>query len=300
MGVVVAATASARPTWSPFSHGARRLADAAARACLDAAGCRPNALDLLVNVGVYRERGLGEPALAALIQEDIDANAGRLDAARHGTFSFDVDNGTCGVLTGIDIVRGFATSGAVRAGLVVASDSGPDPVHAGAFPRPESGAAVLLAVDDAVPGVSPVMLRTYPEYSSMMEGYWEWVDGRRPRGRGGNRLTVLERPGFVERASECAAEVVHAYLEQQNTSPRQVDLLIATAGSGFADRLADLVEIDPRRTLHLGEQLGRFHSAEPIAAIDLARRTGRWARARTILLVSAGSGITVGAALYRH
>src|SRR5581483_6555748 len=120
MGVVVAGAAVAAPSWSPLTHGARRLADAAVQACLRNSDRRSEELDLLVNVGVYRERGLGEPALAALIQQDVAANAGRIASDRHGTFSFDIDNGGCGVLTGLDVLRGFLTSQAIRVGMVVA------------------------------------------------------------------------------------------------------------------------------------------------------------------------------------
>ena len=300
MGVVIIGTAVARPTWAPLTHGARRLANAAAQECLRRAGQRSEALDLLINAGVYRERGLGEPALAALIQQDVAANAGRITAGQHGTFSFDIDNGTCGVLTGIDVVRGFLTSEAVHLGMVVASDSGPDPLHARSLPRPEAGAAVLLGRDDGIAGFSAVRSRTYPEFAPMLEGFWEWEDTRRTRRRGANHLVVLERAGFAARASECAAEVVTDFLAERNVRTTDVDLLIATPVLEFADRLADLVGIDPARTLHAGEQIGRMHSAQPIAAIDQARRGGRWGRAHTILVVSAGSGITVATALYQQ
>ena len=300
MGVVILGTGVSRPTWAPLTHGARRLADAAAQTCLRQAGRRPEALDLLINVGVYRERGLGEPALAALIQQDVAANAGRITAGQHGTFSFDIDNGTCGALTGIDVVRGFLTSQAIRLGMVVASDSGPDPLRARSLPHPEAGAAVLLAFDDSVAGFSAVHTRTYPEYAPMLEGFWEWDYSRRTRRGGGNRLVVLERAGFAARASECAAEVVTSLLAERNMHAGDVDLLVATPALEFADRLAELVGIDPAKTLHAGEQIGRMHSAQPIAAIDHARRSGRWDRAHTILLASAGSGITVATALYQQ
>ena len=77
------------------SHGlrkptARRLADAAARACLAHAGKKPGDIDMLINAGIYREDNMGEPALAALIQEDIGANLGQPPIGGHGTFSFDL------------------------------------------------------------------------------------------------------------------------------------------------------------------------------------------------------------------
>ena len=302
MGVVIVGTGVKSPTLSPLSHGARRLADAAARECLRGATHVPDAIDVLINVGVYRERGLGEPALAALIQEDVSANAGHVSPGRHGTFSFDIDNGACGVLTGADVIRGFLTSEAIKVGMVTASDSGPGPVHARDFPRPEAGGAILLTTDDDVTGLSRVQFATFPEFAGLAEGFWQWqaADGHLASRRGSNRLVVRSRPGFVERAAECAADVVKALCVREALGMRDVDLLIATPEPGFADLVADTIGIDHARTLHAGERLGRMHTTQLIAAIDYARRTGRWREARTILLVSAGAGITAAAAVYRH
>jgi 3-oxoacyl-[acyl-carrier-protein] synthase III len=81
------------------SHGlrkptARRLADAAARTCLAHAGKEPGDIDMLINAGIHREDNMGEPALAALIQEDmvIEENPGYqarlVDCAEGATHRF--------------------------------------------------------------------------------------------------------------------------------------------------------------------------------------------------------------------
>ena len=70
---------------------------------------------------------LGEPALAAMIQQDIGANPEDPHANAHGTFSFDISNGACGVLAALQIVDGFMKSRAIDCALVVASDA--DPGH---------------------------------------------------------------------------------------------------------------------------------------------------------------------------
>ena len=56
--------------------------------------------------------------LAAMIQQDIGANPEDPHGDAHGTFSFDISNGTCGVLTALQIVDGFLKSHTidVRAG----------------------------------------------------------------------------------------------------------------------------------------------------------------------------------------
>lgn len=306
MGVVIRGSAAVRPTRWPLSHGARRLADAAIRKSLADAGRAASDVDMLVNAGVYRERGLGEPALAALIQEDVEANRGGTTAAGHGTFSFDVDNGACGPLTGVDVLRGFLSSGAIGLGIVVASDSGPGPRHARWYPRAETGAAWVLDHDPDTEGFVTLRFTTYPEYAELWEGVWRWERRRRRRHRhdgapaGRNRLVVRERPGFRARATECAYESAGKLLADLGLGAGDVDLLIATPGRGMADPLADRLGISPHKVLHMGERLEQAHAAEVIAAVDVARRTGRWAEAHTVLLVCAGSGITVGTALYRH
>ena len=301
MGVVIENTAVAVPT-GPASHGARRLADTAARHCLHEAGRDPATVDMLVNAGVYRERGLGEPALAALIQEDVEANpAPREDG--HGTFSFDIDNGACGFLTGVDLLRGFLLSGAIDVGMLVASDSPPGPLQTRGFPFAESGAAAVLLRDPREDGFTALRFQTFPEYAALLEGVWEWRAHRRVRPGdpgGSNRLAVLERPGFRGRALDCAHETTASFLADNGVSAGEVDLLIATPEAGFADPLAERLGIDENVVVHVGERLVRAHTAAPIAALDVARRTGKWAEAHTILFVSAGSGITVAQALYRR
>ena len=104
---------------------ARRLADAAARACLAARGKGAGDVDMLINAGIYREDNMGEPALAALIQEDIGANLGQPPAGGRGTFSFDLINGTCGVISAIQLESGLLRSGVIRLGAIVTSDVDP-------------------------------------------------------------------------------------------------------------------------------------------------------------------------------
>jgi 3-oxoacyl-[acyl-carrier-protein] synthase-3 len=302
MGVVIAAVGTATPD-NLLSHGARRLADAAVRDCLEHSPYRAGDIDVLVNAGVYRERGLGEPALAALVQQDIHANDHSPRQGGHGTFSFDVDNAACGILTGVDLVRGLLLSGTARVGLVVASDSGANPVQARKMPYTEYGGAMVLDHDEVVEGFVDLRFRTFPEYSELVEGYWSWVPSRsrRPGRRGGrNKLFVVERPGFRERAAVCAADVAGELLEANGLRPSDIDLLIATPQPRFATPVADRLGIAHTRLVHVDERAARSHSAQPAVAVATAMRIGEWSRARTVLFVSAGSGITIAAALYRH
>jgi len=156
--------------WAQGGTGRRRatargLADAAARHCLALAGCAPGDVDMLINVGMYREDSLGEPALAALIQQDIGATPSRRPgwpAGQAGTFSFDLLNGACGALTAIQIESGLLTSGVIRLGAVVSSDVQPDVKEPrAAFLRP-AGGALLLRWRDGDAGFTDLARRRFP------------------------------------------------------------------------------------------------------------------------------------------
>ena len=73
MGTVIERLDVTRAGWRT-RHSALHLAVAAAKTCLQRAGREPDDVDLLINTGIYRDKNLAEPALAALIQEDIGAN----------------------------------------------------------------------------------------------------------------------------------------------------------------------------------------------------------------------------------
>ena len=77
MGTIIEASATATAHHRPFGPGSLKLADAAARSCLERAERTAEELDLLINAGVYHDKLMNEPAFASLIQEDIGANPDR-------------------------------------------------------------------------------------------------------------------------------------------------------------------------------------------------------------------------------
>ena len=116
MGTIIEASATASAPDGGSPSGALKLADAAARSCLERAHRTANEVDLLINAGVYQDRNISEPAIASLIQEDIGANPVQQPGAGQGTFSFDVRNGACGLLSGIHLIDGMLASGTVELG----------------------------------------------------------------------------------------------------------------------------------------------------------------------------------------
>ena len=297
MGTIIEASATATAHHRPFAPGALKLADAAARLCLERASRTAEELDLLVNAGVYHDKFMNEPALASLIQEDIGANLDRSPGAGHGTFSFDLSNGACGLLTGIQVVDGMLASGTIELGMVVASDMDPEPGVSEGFSFPAVGGAVLLSADDSRAGFTAFQFATFPEHAELFGSYLDWhKDARRGLHHGRNILTVEIAESYAARALECAESTARELAAAQALDLDDVDLLVATASvPGFADGLARRLGISAERVASLSDGLAEAHTAAPAVALESARL----AAARTALFVSAGAGITVAAALYR-
>ena len=284
---------------------ARRLADTAARACFARAGCRPNDVDMLINVGVYREDNMGEPALAALIQEDIGANLGQPPTGGSGTFSFDLLNGACGVLTAIQIESSLLASGVIRLGAVVSSDVPPDLDNpTAAFLRP-AGGALLLRWDDGLAGFTDFRTETYPEYADLFSSGLEWQERqgiRAPRqGNGHNRMVITVQPGYQARLVDCAEEAARGFLRRLGLGVADIDLLVpAPSTADFLDPLQARLGIPGDRVAYTPEDLEGTHTTGLIAAVQAASKSGRLSEARNTLLLAAGAGITVALAMYRQ
>jgi 3-oxoacyl-[acyl-carrier-protein] synthase-3 len=293
-----------------MSHGlrkptARRLADAAARTCLAHAGREPGEVDMLINAGIYREDNMGEPALAALIQEDIGANLGQPPIGGRGTFSFDLLNGTCGVITAIQIESGLLDSGVIRLGAIVASDVDPDHHDPrAALLRPTAG-AMLLGRDEKLAGFTDFHTETFPEYADLFSSGLVWQErlGHRvPRQAAGQHEMVIDgKPGYAARLADCAEEASRRFLHRLGLDWDEIDLVVpAPSAPDFLDALVTGLGVPGDRVAYMTEDLEGAYTTGSIAALHAAIKSGRLGEARTILMVAAGAGITVALALYRQ
>jgi 3-oxoacyl-[acyl-carrier-protein] synthase-3 len=297
MGTVVEATATAIADEPSQPASAIELADAAARACLERAGRSPEDVQLLINAGVYLDRNISEPAIAALIQEDIGANPEIQPGVGQGTLSFDVRNGACGILTGMYLVDGLLASGTIQCGMVVGGDVDPEPGVSQAFEFPAAAGAVVLSWDDSRPGLTAFKFKTFPEFADEFQSFIAW-DEAPGNGQGRNLLTVEIDDRYPAHALACAESTVRELTAEERFDLAEVDLLIATASvPDFAAALGERLGITQARIASLSDGFGSAHTAA--AAIAREPVLPAPGTSRTALVVSAGAGITVVAALHR-
>jgi 3-oxoacyl-[acyl-carrier-protein] synthase-3 len=285
MGTMIEAVAA-----SGGPRSARRLADLAIRASIARAGLTAGDVDLLLNAGLYRERILGEPALAALIQADVGANPEDPHRGKHGTFSFDVANGSCGPLTALQIADGFLRAATIQHALVVASDASPGRCLAPRFPFRASGAAAVCRWDQQAPGLVGFRWEHSPGDSDLLRARVGFERGR-------NRLRVQSQAGFGDEAAAWAGKAATALLADHGVDPGEVDLVVASPlTAAFLGALPGHLGVASDRLVTVAGA-ERIHTAGLLVALHAADQRGRLAGARRVLLVAAGAGIVAGAAL---
>lgn len=290
MGTIIDHTTAVRGGWRS-RHSALRIAVAAATSCLDEAGCPRGDVDLLVNTGLYRDRNLGEPALASMIQQDIGANPEHPHAGAHGTFSFDIANGSCGPLTALQVADGFLRSGSIHRALVVASDADPGRRMSQRFPFAAAGAALLCSWRDEEVGLGRFCWADFPDGGESFHATVGYHSGR-------NRLRIAASDLADDRFAGAAAKVAAECLDRNSTDLADVDLVLAApARPGFVAALTSGLGIDEERVAVARD--GGIHTAALIAAVHDATTAGRLRPGSTALLLAAGAGVTAGAAVYR-
>lgn len=267
-----------------------RLAVAATRQALRAAGRQPGDAELVINAGLYHDRNLGEPALAPLIQGDAAINPGDPRPGSTGSFSFDVANGSCGVLTGLQVAGGFLAARVITTAVLVASDGDPGHRLAPAFPYDPAAGAIVCRWSDDDRGLTSFRWHNRPDDGTTFRSTIGLDRGR-------NILTIAEDPSFAEQVGELAANVAQEALDADRMSASDVDIIVASpARPAFTKTLSAQLGIPDDRIITEGPAL---HTVAFVAALDRAIRQGHMSPGHTVLFVCGAAGLTAGAALYR-
>jgi 3-oxoacyl-[acyl-carrier-protein] synthase-3 len=304
MATRIDAVATAHSAVGSAPRGALELARDAATVCFERSGCAPDDIDLLINAGIYRDQQLCEPALAALIQEDIGSGLGAMPLAGRGTFSFDVSNGGVGPLTGIHLIDGLLASKSVDRGMLVASDSDPFPGPSTGYAFPAAGGALLLSRSDDGSGFSDFSFQTFAEFETSFVSELGWKEGGSslPAGRTGrNELVVQEQQAYALAALDCAERASQDFLKGLGMRAGQIDLVVTSqVPADFSTDFAARLGVGAEKEASVAPEFAGAHTAGPLAALDAAVRSGQFAAAKNTLFVLVGAGIAVGVALYRQ
>jgi 3-oxoacyl-[acyl-carrier-protein] synthase III len=272
-----------------------RLAHAAIDRCLAGSSYGKDDVGLLIHTGVYRDEFVGEPAIAAIIAGRANLNEAGISPGGKRTFAFDIFNGAMGFLNGCCVGAGMIQAGDYRTVMVVASEIENNARVPGAalLGIAEAGSAVILdrSPDDTV-GFGNAVFTSFGEYAGAFSSWVVNEDGK-------PRLYADRRADLEDVYLTCIASTVEEFLREQTLGMEDIAVILPPRISGgFGSRLAAALHVESDRVIDLGED-GRDLSSSTMAYTFLSARHRRRGRAAEIaLIISVGSGVQVGAALY--
>jgi len=281
--------------------GAVTLTVRAGKKALKRAMIGPGDLGLLVNSSVYKDENIGEPALASFIQREIGADP-PMDGTR-SVFSFDVLDGGCGLISGMEIASGFVSTGEIHYGLCVTADVNPKPKYTRGYPFKDSAAAVVIGKARGEGGFMSFRHYEYTENLGDMRANVvfqkdpkrNFLGIRRMR----NILDIVESDSYRETAVRRSLSSLDIFLSERGLSLDDVDLLIPSQYPRALPReLIRSSGIEAARTVTLPDHYGPLYSSGPGFALRYAMKKGVWKDAKSIIFLAVGPGIKVSLAHY--
>jgi 3-oxoacyl-[acyl-carrier-protein] synthase-3 len=296
MGAIIKATgASTDPTiGSSIAHAAL-----AAQECLANAGVAVGEIDMLINVGIYRDANMVEPAMAALVAKELGLNLDYVKFPTHtkkAALSLDLMNGGCGILNAVQVAGAFLTVHRAQSILIVSSDAHPSGrTGVPGFPYATLGAAMLLQHDASDGrGFGRLQVRDSNDGFLGRQGYLA-EDG--PTGR--DRISVHTDEGYAERLLGLTRDAVRDYVVAERLDLAKTLLVTSQVTPRFGAALAAQLHVDDAATVRL-DVGGDPHSSALTLGYHVGQKSGQTQRYGQILFVAAGAGLTTACTIYRR
>jgi len=267
----------------------------AAEACLQDAEARPGDVELVLHAGVYRTGHLSEPALAALVANDLKINPEADAAADRQTFAFDVMNGGAGFLNAVHTAATMIAAGRHRNALVLASEV---ENNATAWPEnllglKETASAVLLEESAADgEGFGAFLFRSFPEHLGRLETHTVTRNGK-------SALHVERDPALHAACAECAAAAVRELLEREGRRIEDIKAVFPPhVSAAFVAELAKALGVPAERMVTLPDGEHDYFTSSFAHAFRAARERNLVGPGDVGLVINVGAGVEVGCALY--
>ncbi len=293
-GIRIAGVGIAPLAAAPGGGDTTAMLESAAIDCLERCRRRRDEIDLLIYAGTYRSRFVAEPAIAALLAGALGIHPTSAPAEGQGILAFDVFNGGAGVLDACRVAAGMIRAGRAAAALVVAAET---ENNAADFPEDllgiaETGSALLLEPATGHERFGASLSRAFPEHADAFVSHWTHREGK-PYLRF-TRAADLERR-YLAAIVETAGEL----LRRERIEPARISRVFPPQiSSTFIAALSRAMDLPRDRFVDaVGDGRDLFTSSLPYA-LRHARDHGLVRPGDLGLIVTAGSGIQVGCALY--
>ncbi len=217
-----------------------------------------------------------------------------------GTFSFDLNNGGCGWLTGIQITDGFIKTGNIRYAMVVTGDSEPFRGLSENFNFEPAAAAIILADSNDYRGFSLIRTYSFPEYNEEFVSNTRYGHLNRKWGKG-NILSIRQKETYLDLCLNCAVESLTRFLAEAAIPLKRIDLLIMSQSPlGFVSGMKKRLSPYNNFAEFAKTENKELHTASPAFALKKTWDDDRFRNSKNIVFLTVGSGISVACALYNN
>jgi 3-oxoacyl-[acyl-carrier-protein] synthase-3 len=293
MGTIIKATGISTDNAIKSSN---ENAVAAGHQCIEAAGIDVNDIDLLINVGIYRDENMLEPAMAAFAQKGLGIKPDYIKSQPfNAAFSLDMMNSACGIINAIQTADAMFKSRQIKYALIVSGDAHPSNKDLESFPYATVGAAMLLEYAEDEKGFQNFSFKHSPTTEHSVRGYLDFNNLAEPAKE---RLTVDMPAQYKEKLLEFACDSAEEYLTANNLDRQTVKLITPQAEAGFGHKIAQSVNVKDDAILDLYKEYGDAHSSALTMAYHLGAEKGLYNSNDNVLFVAAGAGLTSACATY--
>ncbi len=269
----------------------------AAQDAIDRSNYEKNEIGLVINTGVYRDKFLSEPAVAALMAGDLGINLHPEPESKNKSFTFDLLNGSLGFLEACYTAIQMVQAGKFNTALITTSE-----IENNREYRPdnflgirETGSAMVLHKEetDSNIGFGNFMFKNFPAYLDTYQTHSTW-------GKGEAYLDFIKNPNMEEFYLKCIVETVHDFMELEGLKLEDFDLLFPPQISPeFVGQLKDQLALSDDKVVNIAREGEDFFTSSVPQSIRFAQETGMVKEGSKGLIIAVGSGIQVGCAIYQ-
>ena len=272
-----------------------QLAATAGNRCIAISGKNRSDIDLLINIGIYRDKNILEPAMASLIQKRLRLNNDPLETRmRQQTFSFDLVNGIPSFINAIEVIDAMMQTGESTNALIVSSDTHPSRRKQDDFPFTPFGAAMLLSRDNGNRRPGQFIYQTSNNGYSGLTGY---TASSQPDGQ--NLLTIDMKNDYCEQALSFAVDAIKKGIESKRIDLSGITAVISSQpGKNFGRSVAEGIGLSPDMAIDTFEEHGDTCSSALILGYHTGIEQNIITAEDKVLFVAVGSGLSMGCCIF--